>query len=70
MFQTPATFRIVTAVASVAIGAMLVLAKVYFSAQHSRPTMPSEIMVLPVTEVVGERAVSSLAAAAGDRRVN
>ena len=70
MFQTPATFRIVGAVASVAIGAILILAKVYFSAEHSRPRPPSEIMILPVTEVVGERAVSGLAAAAGDSRVN
>jgi len=70
MFQTPATFRVVIAVLSVAIGTTLMLAKVYFSEEYTRLTTHRDVIVLPVAEVIGERPATSLAAAAGEQRAN
>jgi hypothetical protein len=70
MFAPPATFRVVSAVLSVAIGTTLMLAKAHYSDEYNRLTSRGDVVVLPAAEVVGVRSVTSLAAAADDARVN
>jgi len=69
MFVKPATFRVVSAVLSVAIGSTLLLAKAHFSNEY-RLAVRADAIVLPVAEVVGDRAAALLAAAPADSRVN
>ena len=70
MFQTPAMFRVVSAVLAVVIGTTLMLAKVYFSAEYTRLATRGDVVVLPMAEVVGERPATNLAAAPGASRAN
>ncbi len=69
MFIKPVTFRIVSAILSVAIGSTLLLAKAHFSNEY-RIATTSDAIVLPVAEVIGDRAAASLAATAAESRVN
>jgi hypothetical protein len=52
------------------VGATLVLAKVHLSDEYTRLTARSDVIVLPVAEVIGERAATSLAATASEQRAN
>jgi len=69
MFVKPVTFRIVSAVLSVAIGSTLLLAKAHFSNEY-RVATRGDAIVLPVGEVIGDRAAASMAAAPTGVRVN
>jgi len=67
---TSKTIRLVSAALAVAIGTTLVLAKAHYSDEYSRLATRSDVIVLPVAEVIGDRAAASLAATMTDQRTN
>jgi hypothetical protein len=70
MNATSKTVRLVSAAMAVFVGATLVLAKVHFSDEYTRLTTRTDVIVLPVAEVIGERPATSLAATASEQRAN
>jgi hypothetical protein len=70
MNATSKTLRLVSAAMAVFMGATLVLAKAHFSDEYTRLTARSDVIVLPVAEVIGERPATSLAANASESRAN
>lgn len=69
MYAPSKTVRLVSAAMAAFIGAGLLFAKVHFNDEYARLTARSDVIVLPVAEVIGERP-SSLAATASDSRAN
>jgi hypothetical protein len=70
MYAPSRTVRLVSAALAAFIGATLVFAKVHFNDEYTRLATRGDVIVLPVAEVIGERASTSLAATAGDSRAN
>lgn len=70
MYATSKTVRLVSAAMAVFVGATLVMAKAHFSDEYARLTARSDVVVLPVAEVIGERAATNLAATPSERRAN
>jgi|FrelakmetLWP11LW_1041352.scaffolds.fasta_scaffold06377_3 hypothetical protein len=70
MYAASRTVRLVSAAMAAFIGATLVLGKVHFSDEYSRLATRSDVIVLPLAEVVGERPTTNLAATPGDSRAN
>jgi len=71
MYAPSKTVRFVSAAMAAFIGATLVLGKAHFSDEYSRLTAArSDVIVLPVAEVVGERPATNLAATQGENRAN
>jgi hypothetical protein len=70
MNATSKTVRLVSAAMAVFVGATLVMAKAHFSDEYTRLTTRTDVMVLPVVEVIGERPATSLAATASEQRAN
>jgi hypothetical protein len=70
MYAPSRTVRLVSAAMAAFVGATLVLAKVHLSDEYTRLTTRSDVIVLPVAEVIGERAATSLAATASEQRAN
>jgi hypothetical protein len=70
MNATSKTVRLVSAAMAVFAGAALVMAKVHFSDEYARLATRSDVLVLPVVEVVGERPATSLAATPSEHRAN
>jgi len=56
------TVRLVSAALAVFVGATLVLAKAHYSDEYTRLTARSDVIVLPVAEVIGERSATNIAA--------
>jgi hypothetical protein len=52
------------------VGATLVMAKVHFSDEYARLATRSDVLVLPLVEVVGERPATNLAATPSEHRAN
>jgi hypothetical protein len=67
---TSKTARLVSAALAVAMGTALVLAKAHFNDEYTRITAHHDVIVLPVAEVIGDRAAAKLAATAIDQRAN
>jgi len=70
MYATSRTVRLASAAMAAFIGATLVLAKVHFNDEYARLTTRSDVIVLPVAEVIGERAATNLAATPTESRAN
>jgi hypothetical protein len=70
MYATSKSVRLVSAALAVAIGATLVLAKAHFTEEYARLAMRGDVVVLPVAEVIGDRAAAHLAATASEQRAN
>jgi hypothetical protein len=70
MTTSSRTVRFVSAAMAVFMGATLVLAKVHFSDEYTRLTTRTDVIVLPVAEVIGERPATSLAATPSQQRAN
>jgi hypothetical protein len=70
MYAPSSTVRLLSAALAAFIGASLLLGKSHFSDQYTRLTARSDVIVLPVAEVVGERPATSLAATPSDSRAN
>ena len=64
------TVRLVSAAMAAFVGATLVLAKAHFNDEYTRLTARSDVIVLPVAEVLGERPATNLAATPGEPRAN
>jgi len=69
MNATSKTVRLVSAAMAVFVGAALVLAKAHFSDEYTRLTAGSDVIVLPVAEVIGERP-ANLASTPSVQRAN
>jgi hypothetical protein len=70
MYATSKTVRLVSAAMAVFVGATLVVAKAHFSDEYTRLTARSDVLVLPVAEVIGERPATNLAATASQNHAN
>ena len=70
MYAPSKTVRLVSAAMAAFVGATLVLGKAHFSDEYTRLTARSDVIVLPVAEVVGERPATNLAATPGEQRAN
>jgi hypothetical protein len=70
MYAASKTVRLVSAAMAAFVGATLVMAKVHLSDEYSRLTARSDVIVLPVAEVIGERAATNLAATSSESRAN
>jgi hypothetical protein len=70
MYATSKTVRLVSAAMAVFVGATLVMAKAHFSDEYTRLTARSDVIVLPVAEVIGERPATNLAATPSEQRAN
>jgi len=70
MYAPSKTVRLASAAMAAFIGATLVTAKGHFSDEYSRLTTRSDVIVLPVAEVIGERPATSLAATPSALRTN
>jgi hypothetical protein len=70
MYATSKTVRLVSAALAVFAGATLAMAKTHYSDEYSRLTARSDVIVLPVAEVIGERPATSLAATPSEQRAN
>ncbi len=64
------TVRLVSAALAVFVGATLVLAKAHYSDEYTRLTARSDVIVLPVAEVIGERPATNIAATPSEQRAN
>jgi len=67
---TSKTVRLVSAALAVFVGATLVLAKAHYSDEYTRLATRGDVIVLPVAEVIGDRASATLAATITDQRSN
>lgn len=70
MYATSRTVRLVSASLAVFVGATLVLAKAHYSDEYNRLATRGDVIVLPVAEVIGDRASASLAATITEQRAN
>jgi hypothetical protein len=70
MYATSRTVRLASAAMAAFIGATLVLAKVHFNDEYTRLTARSDVIVLPVAEVIGERPATNLALTPAESRAN
>jgi hypothetical protein len=70
MYAPSKTVRLVSAAMAAFIGATLVMAKVHFNDEYARLIARSDVIVLPVAEVIGERPATSLAATPSEQRAN
>jgi len=70
MYAPSKTVRLVSAAMAAFVGATLLLAKVHFNDEYTRLTARSDVIVLPVAEVIGERPATSLAATPSEQRAN
>jgi len=70
MYAPSKTVRLVSAAMAAFIGATLVMAKVHFNDEYTRQIARSDVVVLPVAEVIGERPATSLAATPSEQRAN
>ena len=70
MYAPSKTVRLVSAAMAAFIGTTLVMAKVHFNDEYTRQIARSDVVVLPVAEVIGERAATSLAATPSEQRAN
>jgi hypothetical protein len=70
MNATSKTVRLVSAALAVFVGATLVMTKAHFSDEYTRLTTRSDVIVLPVAEVIGERPATNLAATPSEQRTN
>jgi hypothetical protein len=70
MYAPSKTVRLASAAMAAFIGATLLLARVHFNDEYARLITRGDVVVLPVAEVIGERASTSLAATAGASRAN
>ena len=70
MYAPSRTVRLVSAALAAFIGATLVFAKVHFNDEYARLAARGEVVVLPVAEVIGARASTSLAATPSEHRAN
>ena len=69
MYATTRTVRLASAVVAAFIGATLLFGKAHFSDEYARLTTRSDVIVLPVAEVIGTRP-ASLAATPSESRAN
>ena len=70
MYAPSKSVRLVSAAMAAFIGASLVFAKVHFNDEYTRLTARGDVVVLPVAEVIGERAATKLAATPADSGAN
>jgi hypothetical protein len=70
MYAPSKTVRLVSAAMAAFVGATLLLAKVHFNDEYTRLTARSDVIVLPVAEVIGERPTTNLAASPSEQRAN
>ena len=70
MYAPSKSVRLASAALAAFIGATLVLGKVQFNDEYNRLTTRSDVLVLPVAEVIGERPATSLAATPSEQRAN
>lgn len=70
MYATSKSVRLASAAMAAFIGATLVLAKVHFNDEYTRLSTRSDVIVLPVAEVIGARPATDLAATPAESRTN
>jgi len=70
MYAPSKTVRLVSAAMAAFIGATLLMAKLHFNDEYARLTARSDVIVLPVAEVIGERPATNLAATPSEQRSN
>jgi len=70
MYAPSRTVRLVSAAMAAFVGATLVLAKAHFNDEYARLTARTEVVVLPLAEVLGERPATNLAATPSEPRAN
>jgi len=70
MYAASRAVRLASAALAVFVGATLALAKAHYSDEYTRLTARSDVIVLPVAEVIGERPATNIAATPSEQRAN
>jgi hypothetical protein len=70
MHASSTSVRLAGAALAAFIGAVLVLGKAHFSEEYHRLAVRGDVVVLPVAEVIGERASTRLASTPVASRAN